>query len=437
MGINTNELILYRNFDYQELLDDFVWIINNYDSINYEEIKKSIYTCAGRLVELSVHFGFEGNLWHMFLTYCLVNNENAFSRVMEIKGNAKGTVIQLAKNDFTVFKELYDFDLSLIDKVLGISCFCFLTDYTGFKQSCCATDEKIRISLHSLSLSLGSAPGIETFYNEISGFYKAFGTGKFGMYKAFRILCSGNRVEIVPVGSTENIYLTDLVGYEFQKKELIKNTEDFIQGLPANNVLLYGDSGTGKSSSIKAILNEYSDRGLRMIEVYKHQFGHLSAIIEQIRNRNYKFIIYMDDLSFEDYETEYKYLKAIIEGGLEARPDNVLLYATSNRRHLIREKWSDKDDRDDDLHTNDTVQEKLSLASRFGLSILYISPNKREFENIIKVLAEKHGISLPQEELLLEANRWEMRHGGLSGRTAQHFITYLLGKNRIDAYYID
>ncbi|MHB8064538.1 MAG: ATP-binding protein, partial [Ruminiclostridium sp.] len=232
-------------------------------------------------------------------------------------------------------------------------------------------------------------------------------------------------IEIVPIINTEAIYLKDLVGYEFQKKSLIKNTEDFVKGYKANNVLLYGDSGTGKSSSIKAILNEYHHLGLRMIEVYKHQFGDLSSIIEQLKDRNYKFIIYMDDLSFEDYETDYKYLKAIIEGGLEARPDNVLLYATSNRRHLIREKWSDKQDRDDDLHTNDTVQEKLSLAARFGLSILYISPNRKEFEHIVKVLADNHNITLPEEELYLEANRWELRHGGLSGRTAQHFITHL------------
>lgn len=431
MRINTNELILYRDFDDQKLFDDFVGIINNYDNINYEEIKKEIYKCTGQLVELAVRFGFEGNLWHMFITYCLANSENAFSKAMEIGGCVNGTMKQLAKNDFTVFRELYAFDLNLIDKVLGISCFCFLTNYTGCRQASCAIDEKTGSRLHSLNRLLSSAVGVEDYYATIAEFYKSSGTGKFGMYKAFRVQVNDNRTEIIPIADTEAVYFSDLVGYELQKKQLTANTEDFMQGLKANNVLLYGDSGTGKSSSIKAVLNEYGSRGLRMIEVYKHQFGYLSAILDQIRDRNYKFIIYMDDLSFEDYETEYKYLKAIIEGGLEARPNNVLLYATSNRRHLIREKWSDKDDRDDDLHTNDTVQEKLSLAARFGLSILYISPNKKEFENIVKVLAEKHNLRLPQEELLLEANRWEMRHGGLSGRTAQHFITYLLGKSPI------
>ena len=226
----------------------------------------------------------------------------------------------------------------------------------------------------------------------------------------------------------EHIELSDLVGYELQKAKLIENTEAFIEGRAANNCLLFGDSGTGKSSSIKAILNQYYDRGLRMIEVYKHQFRGLSDVLEQIKDRNYKFIIYMDDLSFEEYELEYKYLKAIIEGGLGIKPQNVLIYATSNRRHLIREKFSDKRELDDDLHSNDTVQEKLSLVARFGVKIYFASPAKKAFQKIVTELAKRNHISMPEEELLLEVNKWELSHGGMSGRTAQQFIDYLLGK---------
>lgn len=164
-----------------------------------------------------------------------------------------------------------------------------------------------------------------------------------------------------------------------------------------------------------------------MIEIYKHQFGDLQSVIAQIKNRNYKFIIYMDDLSFEEFEIEYKYLNAVIEGGLEKKPQNVLIYATSNRRHLIRENFSDKEEVREDMHTSDTVQEKLSLVYRFGVSIYFGAPNKKEFQEIVKVLAEKHGINMPQEELLLEANKWELSNGGLSGRTAQQFIDHLLG----------
>lgn len=167
-----------------------------------------------------------------------------------------------------------------------------------------------------------------------------------------------------------------------------------------------------------------------MIEVYKHQFQDLNEVIAQIKNRNYKFIIYMDDLSFEEFEIEYKYLKAVIEGGLEKKPENVLIYATSNRRHLVREMFRDKTDRDEELHTNDTVQEKLSLVARFGVTIYYGSPDKKEFQNIVKELARQNHVNLPEEQLLLEANKWELSHGGMSGRTAQQFIDNLLGKQK-------
>lgn len=215
--------------------------------------------------------------------------------------------------------------------------------------------------------------------------------------------------------------------YESAKKKLIDNTEAFVKGRRANNCLLFGDAGTGKSSSIKAILNKYYDQGLRMIEVYKHQFQDLNDVIAQIKNRNYKFIIYMDDLSFEEFEIEYKYLKAVIEGGLEKKPDNVLIYATSNRRHLIRETFRDKEEMDEELHTNDTVQEKLSLVARFGVTIYFGKPAKKEFQEIVRQLAKRNGIEMDEEQLLLEANRWELNHGGMSGRTAQQFIDYLLG----------
>ena len=236
-------------------------------------------------------------------------------------------------------------------------------------------------------------------------------------------------MEIQPITRIAHVKLEDLVGYEIPKQKLIENTEAFVRGRKANNCLLFGDAGTGKSSSIKGILNRYYDEGLRIIEVYKHQFQDLNDVIAQIKNRNYKFIIYMDDLSFEEFEIEYKYLKAVIEGGLEMKPDNILIYATSNRRHLVREKSSDKLEimDDDDLHSSDTVQEKLSLVYRFGVRIYYGAPSKKEFQTIVKALAERNGITMPEDDLLLEANKWELSHGGLTGRTAQQFIDHLLG----------
>jgi predicted AAA+ superfamily ATPase len=234
---------------------------------------------------------------------------------------------------------------------------------------------------------------------------------------------------LIPITATSDVVLDDLIGYELQKEKLIANTEAFVSGRAANNVLLYGDAGTGKSTSIKAILNQYYDRGLRMIEVYKHEFRYLQRILAEVKNRNYRFIIYMDDLSFEEFEIEYKYLKAVIEGGLETRPENVLIYATSNRRHLIRETWSDRSDRsDDELHRSDTMQEKLSLVARFGISIGYMKPSHKEYLHIVSELAKRYPqISLSEEELTLKANQWELRSGGASGRAAQQFIDFLAG----------
>ena len=287
-----------------------------------------------------------------------------------------------------------------------------------------SVSEKVK----ELARELSEAPDGDGFFRVLTDFYKKYGVGKFGLNKAFRVKHdeSGEMV-LAPITHTSEVTLSHLVGYEIQKQKLIDNTEAFVEGRKANNCLLFGDSGTGKSTCIKAILNQYYDRGLRLIEIYKHQLQDLSGIIEQVKNRNYRFIIYMDDLSFEEFEIEYKYLKAVIEGGMEVRPDNVLIYATSNRRHLIREKFSDKRELDDELHTNDTVQEKLSLVARFGVTIYFGSPDKRQFKQIVKALAEKYGVTMPEQQLYEEANKWELYHGGMSGRTAVQFITYLIG----------
>ena len=267
----------------------------------------------------------------------------------------------------------------------------------------------------------------EEMKDTLTHFYKEYGVGKYGLHKSFRIVHDEEGVHIEPILNIAHVRMDDLVGYDIPKKKLIDNTEAFVAGRKANNCLLFGDAGTGKSSSIKAIANEYYDKGLRIIEVYKHQFQDLNACISMIKNRNYKFIIYMDDLSFEEFEIEYKYLKAVIEGGLEKKPENVLIYATSNRRHLIRENYSDKEEIREDMHTSDTVQEKLSLVSRFGVTIYFGSPSKKEFQNIVTTLAERYGVTMDNDKLLAEANKWELAHGGLSGRCAQQFIDYLLG----------
>jgi hypothetical protein len=423
--MNTPQLIIYRNFRYQQLYDNMVQLL--WGTREQDEIPDP-YILANQLIELAAEYGFEGNLWHCFLALCLANHENAYSISCEIRGDQGGTLSTLARQDFAVLWQLYKKDIRVLDKLTPGSCvWSELSCFRTFGESSRIFNRRIRNRILELSVSLAQAEDVESFARGVSGFYKEFGVGKFGLNKAFRIIEDRHRAVIEPIVNVEHVYLKDIIGYELQKQKLIENTERFIQGKPANNVLLFGDAGTGKSSSIKAVLNEYYDRGLRIIEVYKHQFHSLSSILEQIQDRNYRFIIYMDDLSFEESELEYKYLKAIIEGGLGRRPGNVLIYATSNRRHLIREKFSDKRELDDELHVNDTVQEKLSLVARFGVTIYYGSPDKKEFQNIVRVLAERHGIHMPLEELYQEANKWELYHGGLSGRTAVQFITHISG----------
>ena len=419
-------MILYKNFRYQELFDSVSGILTG--RISPEAEPELPDRLAGELVELAATYGFEGNLWHCFLAFCLANNENAYSRACEIVGPVAGTINQMALKDFGEIKGLFDIDIAKLDRE-GECLWAFLKKYEGTSDSSHVFNKRIRDRIVELAVALEMASTVKEFGQIVTEFYREFGVGRFGLNKAFRINETSGGTDIIPITSIEHVYLKDLVGYEIQKRKLIDNTEAFIQGRAANNVLLYGDSGTGKSSSIKAILNQYYDRGLRMIEVYKHQFKCLSEVLEQIKDRNYKFIIYMDDLSFEDFEIEYKYLKAIIEGGLGKKPQNVLIYATSNRRHLIREKFSDKREILDDLHANDTVQEKLSLVARFGVTIYYGAPEKKEFQEIVKVLAERCGVDMEKEELLAEANKWELSHGGLSGRTASQFITHLLGKD--------
>ena len=394
------------------------------------EIQDKYFSCMQELIEIGESHGFSGNLWHCYLTYLLVYHENAFSKACEIRGAVEGGINRIALHDFEIFRELFAYDFGEVEEELQVSIYPMIADYEHTSSERKIFNRRISDRICTLSVQLAQARTVEEFKADMEAFYKEFGVGKFGLHKAFRVVHEEDGARIVPITNIAHVHLEDLVGYEIPKQKLIDNTEAFLQGKRANNCLLFGDAGTGKSSSIKGILNRYYDQGLRIIEIYKHQFQDLNDVIAQIKNRNYKFIIYMDDLSFEDFEVEYKYLKAVIEGGLEKKPNNILIYATSNRRHLIRENYSDKEEIRQDMHTSDTVQEKLSLVYRFGVSIFFCAPDKKEFQNIVKVLAAKYGVDMPEEELLLEANKWELSHGGLSGRTAQQFIDYISAQMR-------
>lgn len=263
-------------------------------------------------------------------------------------------------------------------------------------------------------------------------FYRAYGTGIFSRFRAFIWERDDNGGRLKGVDSPDSISLSDFIGYEEQRAEIILNTEMFLDGHWANNVLLYGDRGTGKSSTIKALVNEYYKRGLRIIEVSKSNLVDFPKILTQIKDRKQKFIIFVDDLAFEDAEENYTCLKAVLEGGIQARPKNVVIYATSNRRHLIKEKFSDRvglhsGNVDDEIRSQDTMQEKLSLADRFGITIVFSSPDKQSFLEIVKGIADKRGIPYDKEKLEREALKWEMWYNGRSPRTARQFVDWLEG----------
>ncbi len=429
-----SKLVIYRKLEKENILFALADICEEFYGGNYvkEDLITKIYVEINKLLDVATQYGFDKNLWHNYLAYLLATTENPFSMTCEKIGANEGTVNQFAKSDFRIFKALFDYDFSEIEDALGINCFSVISNYQAVAKKERRYNKSVSDKVRVLSDQIADAKDEEEIFVIVTDFYRAYGVGKFGLNKAFRLFPGGDGELIRPITNTEEIRLDDLIGYELQKQKLIENTEAFVEGRVANNVLLFGDSGTGKSTSIKAILNEYYDRGLRMIEIYKHQFQELSNVIAQVKNRNYKFIIYMDDLSFEEFEIEYKYLKAVIEGGLETKPDNVLIYATSNRRHLIRETWGDRSDmkHDDGMHHSDTMQEKLSLVNRFGISICYSKPSQKEYFTIVKELAKKYpNITLTEEELCQKANAWELSHGGISGRTAQQFINYLAGKS--------
>ena len=425
----TAKLLLYSNLGEDAILTRMADIFRDWETgaCDKPSLISRIYAQVKRLLDLATVYGFDRNLWQNYLTFVLMTNENSFTLTAERQGASEGSVNHFARADFAVFKRLFHFDFAPIEADLGIDCFTVLTHYTTIPKKAQMYYRTVSEKVQELSTAIDAAQTTDEVFSLVTDHYRDCGVGMFGLNRAFRLDDSG---ELVAINNIDRVVLNDLIGYEVQKKALRDNTEAFVQGRSCNNMLLYGDAGTGKSTSVKAILNEYYDQGLRMIEIYKHQFGLLSSVIARVKNRNYRFMIFIDDLSFEEHEVEYKFLKAVIEGGVETRPSNVLIVATSNRRHLVKETWKDKSDMEfeNDIHRSDTMEEKLSLAARFGCSICYNSPNRQQYHDIVKGIAARlPDTGLTEEQLLLEANKWEIRHGGISGRTAQQFINYIAG----------
>lgn len=368
------------------------------------------FEVAARLIERAERLGLSGNLYRSYLIYFLAHEPNLISTTIELHGGKiSNDLYEVFKHDIEIllpiFRGEHLGDLKFVNK--------YKPTVENKKESFCELIRRLE--------NINDAAEIAYIFIE---HYRRYGYGDIATYRAFRW-----DKNIVGIRHFETIHLSDLIGYTHQKELLTGNTTAFINGKPANNVLLVGARGTGKSSGVKALVNEYYAQGLRLLQITKPQLKFLPEIMETLRKfMSKRFIIFMDDLSFEESEAEYKYLKSTIEGGVESQPENVLIYATSNRRHLIRETWRDRSDENEELYRNDSTNETISLSDRFGLIIHYYEPSQAEYLEIIRSMLKRRGVELDDETLRLEGLRWEMSHSGRNGRTAQQFVNYYLGQ---------
>lgn len=399
----TQQLVLYRDLLNDPVIELACELWHYQKANQYSQIENYYFHLQSLLLKQKSVMG-----WKMYVGEWIASSENMFSLLSE-KGIEEQSVLELAENDMKILQQIYHYDWSIIEKKLSIKSSILNQSNALDKEVCDILETKTGMeAVKSLKL-----------------YYEKKGCGDFRKYAAFKWHSS---MGLTGIEAYDSIGFGDLTGYDLQKKTLCENTEFFINGLKANNVLLYGDKGTGKSSSVKALLNEYKEKKLRMIEITKEQFYHFPDIINIVKDRGYKFIVYIDDLSFEEFETEYKHFKAILEGGLETKPQNVVVYVTSNRRNIIKETWKDQMEASNDMHISDSMQEKISLADRFGITLTYPSPDKNLYLRMVRDLAVKEKFDVSEEFLFQEALKWEMRYHGRSGRSARQFMDYMISK---------
>jgi uncharacterized protein len=369
-----------------------------------EGARGRLFHALAREAELSAE-RLVGNAWQNHLLERMLQDENAFSLKAQRGGFERmgAGLIAVAKADLAELRQLFDEDLGLGE---------LLPAGEG-------APKPFKIEL----AAAGDWPGRA---GALAGYYAEHGTGALAEHRAFR--WEPRTGEIEPVLQPDPIRLEELFTYDVERELLLANTEHFLARQPANNVLLYGERGTGKSSTVKALLQRYPT--LKMVEVAPGDLGDLPRLLPRLAANPGRFILFVDDLSFDEMELQYKHLKAVLEGGLESRPANVVIYATSNRRHLVKERFSDltKPIANDEIHHQDTVEEKLSLSDRFGITLTFITPDQERYVAIVRQIAQSRGLSVDAGELRTRAIRWAMYHNGFSGRTARQFVDFLEGE---------
>lgn len=343
-----------------------------------------------------------------------VTDDSLREYVATLLANDENVLSDIAKSGKNIGKDLYrlaSLDIEMIYKRLF---------NTKIKYKPSGNDTGFYIGYTESIKGITQSNTAGELLDRLIAHYKKFGCGLMAKYIAFRY-----DEELVGVPNSDKTKFDDIVGMEHQKKVLIENTKAFVDGKFANNVLLFGDRGTGKSSSVKALLNMFADDGLRVIELPKRAITKIPDLTKELEKSPHKYILFLDDLTFERHDTEYRALKIAMEGQIQATAGNVLVYATSNRRHLIRETWADREG--GEVHVNDTKQEMLSLAERFGISLYFPAPDAKQYSEIVRILLARHGIEMT-EEIKKAAVRWEMNYGGKSGRCAKQFVADFLHK---------
>ena len=360
--------------------------------------------------------GLLSDAWQSYLVGRVLDDENPFSLGAE-RGEIRPSVLAQARRDLRTLQEMFALDATVLLGRAESAVPALSHIWVPWTNSEPAEESPRR----TIARKLSAAEDWGACAELLAGHHARHGAGPFGGHRAFH--WREGRLRVVP--RPDPVSLDGLVAYEREREPLITNTERFLAGLPAHHALLYGLPGTGKSSTVKAVMNEYAGEGLRLVEVKKEDLAALPRVLEVLRGRGPRFVLFVDDLSFEEHEVEYKALKALLEGSVEEPPENVRLYATSNRRNLIRETFSERGDGADDVHARDTMQEKLSLAARFGLRLTFPSPDQERYLAIVAGLARERGLAVPTEHLRERALLWDRWHAGRSGRTARQFVDEL------------
>ncbi|AAK81196.1 hypothetical protein BJV85_000640 [Clostridium acetobutylicum] len=413
LHMDMNKLIVFRDLLNDPIVDDLKTLLLEVKSEerNQSKIQNIYYNIVHNLIKHSETCGLKGDLLKSYFVHSILNSKNFFTGAVEKCGsNIEKSLYKAALNDICILQKLSNLNLgTLADE-----------DDSLIKNYFPTLNTKNVNMFEENELEILKAASPEDMLKKIIQYYFKIGSGEMSKNIAFR-WDNG----LVGIPDYDYIDLSDIIGYDRQKNALIKNTEAFLNGHAANNVLLIGARGTGKSSSVKAMITEYYSKGLRLVEITKSQLLCFPDILKELKNRGKYFIVFIDDLSFEEGEIEYKQMKSFLDGGIEKIPSNVLVYATSNRRHLIKETWGDKLQNGEELHNSDTVNEKLSLSDRFGLKLTYVSPDQKEYFKIVEGLAKKLNLDISDENLKKEAAAWALNQNGRSGRTAKQFINYI------------